>query len=354
MLFFINLKDKYLLTLVGKECTLFSKKAITKHTAKEYLAIFNKHYIISKTDKNGIVTYVNEEFLRMHGLKERQILGKTHKVVSTPMTPKSVYADLWRTITKGKVWNKTLCYKDYHRKTRFAYVSIFPVLDEFQEIVEYLALRQDVTEMVELEKEVQNSQQELIFSLGSVIESKNGELNGHVQRVSNYSYVLAKAYGLNEKKSNIIRIASPMHDAGKIGIPEGILNAPRKLSKEEFEIIKGHSTIGYDLFKNSKLDILKAAALIAYHHHEKWDGTGYPQGLKGVEISIEGRIAAVADVYDALISERPYKKGWSIEQIEDYFREESGKSFDPDIINCYFNNKQDFNRIKVREDCESC
>lgn len=323
---------------------MFTKTPLPKNIASQYLDIFDNHYIISKTNTLGIITYVNKEFLRMHGLKESQIVGKTHKIINAGFTPYETYTDLWRTITKGEIWSGTLCYKDYNRKLRFAYVNIFPIFNKDGVIIEYLALRQDITELIEMEKEIQETQKELIVSLGSVIESKNGELYGHVERVSNYSYILAKSIGLSEKKANIIKIASPMHDAGKIGLSEEVLNMPRRLTEKEFEIIKDHSAIGYNIFKNSNLDILKSAALIAYHHHEKWDGTGYPQGLKGRAISIEGRVTAVADVYDALASERSYKKAWSVEKIDKYFKAESGKSFDPEIIAAYFRNKRHFGK----------
>lgn len=321
---------------------LFADDEVSKYHVQQYLDIFNNHFIISKTDTQGIITYVNKEFLRMHGLKESQIMGKTHKVVNAGFTPYEVYTDLWNTICKGEVWSNTLCYKDANRKLRFAYVNIFPILNETGDIVEYLALRQDITELIEMEKEIQETQKQLIVSLGSVIECKNGELYGHVERVSNYSYILAKSMGLSEKEANIIKMASPMHDAGKIGIPDELLNAPRRLNKNEFEVVKEHSNIGYNIFKDSNLTILKSAALIAHHHHEKWDGTGYPQGLKGTDISIEGRVTAVADVYDALSTERAYKEAWSVDKIDKYFKAESGKSFDPEVIECYFRNKQYF------------
>jgi PAS domain S-box-containing protein len=339
--------DKTHIRNIDNECVLFSKTPNDRNTILQYLAIFNKHFIISKTDIDGKITYVNDAFLAMHGLREAQVLGKTHKIINDGFTPRETYTDLWDTITQGKVWSGRLCYKGVDRKRRFALVTIFPIRDTDGVVVEYLALRQDVTKLMELEKNIQDSQRELILTLGSVIECKSGELQGHVERVSLFSYILAEGIGLSSEKAEIIKMASPMHDVGKIGIPEEILNAPRKLTEDEIEVMKEHSIIGYLIFKNSNLDILKTAANIAYHHHEKWDGTGYPQGLSGNEISIEGRITAVADVYDALSSDRVYKKAWSVALIDEYFRKESGVSFDPEIIECYFNNKLLFNNIDI-------
>lgn len=140
--------------------------------------------------------------------------------------------------------------------------------------------------------------------------------------------------------------ASPIHDIGKVAIPDSILMKPGKLTPEEFEIVKTHTTIGYNLLKNSKREILKAAAIVAHEHHERYDGKGYPRGLKGDEIHIYGRIAAVADVFDALGSSRVYKKPWVINDILKYFKDERGKHFDPDLVDILFDNLDLFVEIR--------
>lgn len=141
-------------------------------------------------------------------------------------------------------------------------------------------------------------------------------------------------------------MASPMHDIGKIGIPDAILNKAGKLTQEEWEIMKTHTQIGYEILKNSKRETLKTAGIVSYTHHEKWDGTGYPLGLKEKEIHIFGRITAIADVFDALSSERVYKKAWSLEKIYEYFNDEKGKYFDPELIDVFFNNLDEFLAIR--------
>lgn len=143
-------------------------------------------------------------------------------------------------------------------------------------------------------------------------------------------------------------MASPMHDIGKVGIPDSILNKNGKLDPNEWEIMKTHAQIGYDILKTSKRDILQSAAIVSYSHHEKWDGSGYPLGLKGEEIHIFGRITAVADVFDALGSDRVYKKAWPLEKILELFKEEKGKHFDPNLIDVFLNNLNEFIEIKER------
>jgi len=138
----------------------------------------------------------------------------------------------------------------------------------------------------------------------AICESRSKETNKHIKRVAEYSYILAKYYGLPEKECQILKQASPMHDIGKIGIPDEILQKPGKLEENEYAIMKTHVNLGYEIFKGSNKEILKIASIVAHEHHEKWDGTGYPQGLKAKEINIYGRITAIADVFDSLTQKK--------------------------------------------------
>ena len=145
----------------------------------------------------------------------------------------------------------------------------------------------------------------------------------------------------------MLKQASPMHDIGKVAIPDAILNKPAKFDEHEREIMNRHSTIGYEMLKHSNRELLKTASIVAYEHHEKWDGSGYPRGLKGEEIHIYGRITAIADVFDALGSDRCYKKAWELDKILNLFKEERGRHFDPVLIDLFFENLDEF--LKVRE-----
>ncbi len=197
-----------------------------------------------------------------------------------------------------------------------------------------------------LNGEIENTQKEIIFTLGEIAEARSKETGNHVKRVAEYSKLLALKYGLPEDEAEIIRMAAPMHDIGKLAIPDSILNKPGKLTPEEFEVIKTHSRLGYEMLNNSNRRIMEAAATIALHHHEKFNGTGYPQGLKGEEIKLYGRIVAVADVFDAVGNERVYKKAWELDRILELFRKEKGEHFDPMLVDIFFDNLPKILRIK--------
>lgn len=203
-----------------------------------------------------------------------------------------------------------------------------------------------IFENIQLTNEIEDTQKEILYTLGEVVENRHHETGYHVKRVSEYSYLLAIKYGLSEEEAHFIKQASPMHDVGKVGIFDSILNKPGRLTWEEFEIIKTHTIIGYNIFKNSHRKLLKAAAIITLQHHEKYDGTGYPNGLKGEAIHIYGRITCLADVFDALGSDRVYKKAWPLEKILEYIKSESGKSFDPKLVQILFDNLNEFLMIR--------
>jgi response regulator RpfG family c-di-GMP phosphodiesterase len=159
---------------------------------------------------------------------------------------------------------------------------------------------------------------------------------------------MSKLCGQSEREQQHILHASPMHDAGKIAIPDSILNKPGKLTDEEFTVMKSHAQIGYEMLSGSQLEIMQLAAIIACQHHEKWNGKGYPQGLKGEGIHTFGRIVALADVFDALGSDRCYKKAWPLEKILELLQTERGAHFDPVLIDLFFKNMDGFLAIRER------
>jgi response regulator RpfG family c-di-GMP phosphodiesterase len=184
--------------------------------------------------------------------------------------------------------------------------------------------------------------------MGEIGETRSRETGNHVKRVAYYSKLLATLYGLTQKEAQTLFMASPMHDIGKVGIPDSILNKAGQLTKEEFDLIKSHTTLGYNILHSSKRDILRTAAIVAYEHHEKYDGTGYPRGLKKDEIHIFGRITAVADVFDALGHDRVYKKAWKLDDILTFFKKERGKHFDPVLVDLLFEHLDEFLKIKMQ------
>uniref|UniRef100_UPI00404769AC HD domain-containing phosphohydrolase n=1 Tax=Aliarcobacter sp. TaxID=2321116 RepID=UPI00404769AC len=186
---------------------------------------------------------------------------------------------------------------------------------------------------------LRESEQEILQMLGKSAEYKDPETNAHTQRVAHYCKLLARVYGLDESLQDVIFYASPFHDLGKIGIPDSILLKPGKLDEDEFLIMKKHCQIGYEILKGSKSKYLKAGGVIAYNHHEKYDGSGYPNGLLGESIPIFGRITSIADVFDALTSSRPYKNAWKIEEAFALLEKEKGLHFDPKLVDLFIENK---------------
>ncbi len=214
------------------------------------------------------------------------------------------------------------------------------------EIIEYLQISNDVTEAISLYEELEDTQRELIYRFGEIGAARNKETGQHVKRVAEYSRLLAQKYGLSDEDSQLVFVASPMHDIGKVSIPDSVLLKPGKLDKEEFEIMKTHAEIGAKVLSGSKRKIIEASSIIAFQHHEKYNGKGYPRGLKGDQIHIFGRIVAIADVFDALGSDRPYKKAWELEKILELFHKERGEHFDPLLTDIFLNNFADFLDIR--------
>lgn len=193
-----------------------------------------------------------------------------------------------------------------------------------------------------LHREIEETQKEVIYTLGEVAESRSKEVGNHVKRVSELAYLLAKKLGLNEKKANLLRLSAPMHDIGKIAISDSILMKKSSLDKREFNIMKKHTSIGYKILNKSNRRILKTAAKIALEHHERWDGKGYPEGLKGENIDLFARITQIIDVFDALYYKRSYKQNWNLDKIISYMKVNKGKAFDPKIVDIFLNNIDDF------------
>ncbi len=184
-------------------------------------------------------------------------------------------------------------------------------------------------------KEVTNTRFELIKSLAMAAEYKDNETGKHIIRVGNYCKAISMKYGFPSSEADLICHAAPMHDVGKIGIPDSILQKKGKLDVDEFNIVKMHCNIGAKIIGDHEYDLLKVAKIIALEHHEKWDGTGYPRGIKGEKINIYARITAVADVFDALTSKRPYKEAWTIEAALSSIQKEAGKHFDTKVVDAF-------------------
>ncbi|MFT5836269.1 MAG: response regulator RpfG family c-di-GMP phosphodiesterase [Sulfurimonas sp.] len=215
-------------------------------------------------------------------------------------------------------------------------------VDEIEEKIQ-LGLK----EINDLNQEIEITQKEVVFTMGAIGESRSKETGNHVKRVAEYSKLLALYWGLDKKEAEMLKQASPMHDIGKVAIPDLILNKPGRFDEREREVMNTHAKLGYEMLKNSNRPLLKMAATVSYEHHEKWDGSGYPQGISGENIHIYGRITALADVFDALGSDRVYKKAWDDEKIFNLLKQERGKHFDPKLVDIFFEKLEDF--LKIRD-----
>lgn len=291
----------------------------------------DEFYILSATGE--YTQFMNRP---IHSVLEKNILTDLDHAIINHRS--EYYDDRIVLYIKTGLKSEHLIYLDKHEK-----------LDNFDiELIEIFISNVAVAyDNMYLNIENEETQREIIFELGELTEVRCKSEGKHVKRVAEYCRLLAQKWGLSDEQVDYIYLGSTMHDVGKIAVPDSILNKPTKLSPEEFEIMKGHAAIGYDMLKKSNRDIMKTAAIIAHQHHEKFDGSGYPQGLKGEDISIAGRIAAVADVFDALGTVRPYKHAWDLQDILDLMKRESGTHFDPKLIAILFDDIEDFMHIRT-------
>ncbi len=348
--------DEEMAGIVGVIFDITESKALT-YELNRTLQTVDKNVIISKTDIKGRVIYVSKAFCEISGYNESELIGKTHTFLTTNLISNKTLEDIIQTISNKQIWSGELLNKNKNGELFTLYTIITPEYDKNGDFINYTAISQDITAKKQMEQakneieklniEIKDTQKEVVFRMGAIAEARSKETGQHVKRVAEYSKLLALHYGLEEEEAEILKQASPMHDIGKVAIPDNILKKPGKLTDEEFEIMKTHTTIGYEMLRGSDRPILKTAAIVAFEHQEKYDGSGYPRGLKGDNIHIYGRISALADVFDALGSDRCYKKAWEDEKIFALFKEQKGKHFDPKLINIFFEHLDEF--LVIRE-----
>ena len=311
-----------------------------------YEDAFDKSSIILRVTSDMKIKYINDMFCKLTGYTKDELIGKSYWTITHPQTQKELLEKAFTYAKENGVWKGQLKGITKDKKDIHYISTIVAIKDVNNNLLEYLGIRLDITKVIELHEELEETQREVIYTMGEIGETRSKETGFHVKRVAEYSKLLALKFGLSKDEAEILRLASPMHDIGKVGIPDSILNKPGKLTAQEYETMKEHAQIGYELLKNSTRDILKASAIVAYEHHEKWDGSGYPRGLSGEDIHIYGRITAICDVFDALAHERPYKKAWELDRIIALFKEERAKHFDPTLIDLFLENLDEFLEIQ--------
>ena len=311
----------------------------------QYKEVVDLSTIVTKTDIRGKITYVNDAFCKTSGYTMEEVISHKHNLFRHPDMSNEFYKNLWQIILEKKPWSGRI---KNHKKNGESFITdttIKPILDEFGNIIDFISTSHDVTEMYDLNEEIRQTQHEMLSLLGEVGETRSQETGNHVRRVAKFSRLLGELYGLTEDQIQLLYSAAPMHDIGKIGIPDAILLKPGKLDPNEYEVMKTHSNIGYNILKHSNRPLLQAAAIIANEHHEKWNGSGYPNAIVGENIHIYGRIVALADVYDALSCDRVYKKAWPIDEIIEFITNERGKHFDPSLVDLLMINIESFMEI---------
>ncbi len=318
---------------------------------KQYEDAVVNSTIVVKLNKDFEVTFVNNNYLSISGRRKGEAEGRN--IIELLATEdREMFKETIERLSKGEV------VKDIFRSLKqdgsqlYTKTVIKPLTDSQGNILEYLTIGIDISEVIELQHEIEDTQKEVVFRMGAIGETRSKETGNHVKRVAEYSKLLGTLYGLPDSEVELLKQASPMHDIGKVGIPDSILKKLGKLTFEEFEIMKTHSMLGYEMLKHSNRPILKTAAIVAYEHHEKWNGKGYPRGLKGNNIHIYGRITAIADVFDALGSDRIYKKAWELDRIINLLKEESGQHFDPHLINLFLQSLPKF--LEIRDQFQDC
>ncbi len=216
-----------------------------------------------------------------------------------------------------------------------------PVLDE-DLIRIYMSTVAMAFHNVNLSLEIIETQKEIIHTLGEVVETRSKETANHVLRVGKMAQLLALRSGMEQDEAAVLRLAAPMHDVGKVGIADSILNKPARLTEEEYNTMKTHTTLGWEILGKSERRIMRSAALVAYQHHERWDGKGYPNGLSGENIHIFGRITALVDVFDAVINKRVYREAKELGEVVAMLRQGRGTHFDPTLVDCFLANLTEF------------
>jgi len=322
----------------------------TLHEKTTFIGEFEKaikeNTLFCRTSVDGHITMSSKEFGKLLGYKESELDNLNYRKLIRTEEPKNLFQEIDSNIKNGKAWQGLLEHKTKKHGEVYLESSFIPIVGIDDNILEVFCFFVDISESVILNREIVATQREVISTMGAIGETRSKETGAHVKRVAEYSKLLALKAGLSQEVAEELKMASPMHDIGKVAIPDSILNKPGKLTDEEFKIMKTHAELGFEMLKHSNQRLLRSAAIVANEHHEKWDGSGYPNQLSGDKIHIFGRITALADVFDALGHDRVYKKAWAIEDILSLFEKEKGKHFDPNLINIFFKNLDEFLKIK--------
>jgi PAS domain S-box-containing protein len=302
-----------------------------RHFFAEYKRALELGSCICVTDRKHRIISTNQGFEALIGYRAGELKGR-HVSEIMPDVSADRCLDQVQQANKEHFASRTSRFLGSNgRELQFSvgFVGVHNVTGEVESII---MICQDITESTRLSREITDTQRELLFMLGEVVEKRSLETGQHIRRIAQVARFLAIKAGLSEEAADLIEMAAPMHDIGKVGIADVILNKPGKLNPAEFDEMKKHADIGFRILGKVERPLIGVAAAIAHEHHERFDGQGYPNGIRGVEISLEARIVSVADVLDALASSRSYKNAWNDQEIRAYFLAQRGLQFDPDLV----------------------
>ena len=338
--FFDNSKERHYYLILKHNKTLYKKDSF-KQTIKVVKALKNHpdiEIVLEQNQESFLNSLKKYEYLFLFALLFGMLIiaAGAYYFLDKLIKPVIELSSLVEKITKTQDYSQSITVKSSDEIGKLA--------NAFNQMLQ--GIDKALSENRLLNKEIEETQREVVFTMGAIGESRSKETGNHVKRVAEYSKLLAKLYGLSDQESELLKQASPMHDIGKVAIPDAILNKPGRFNEEERAIMDKHAELGYEMLKHSQRPLLKTAAIVAYEHHEKWNGSGYPRGLKAQEIHIYGRITALADVFDALGSDRVYKKAWDDERIFALFKEESGEHFEPKLVDLFFKHLDKFLEIR--------
>jgi putative two-component system response regulator len=288
------------------------------------------------TGRDGLIERVNQAMCEMTGYTADELIGTQSSDLAHPKEGEQS-AGAIDALLSGTSETERFDKRYLHRDGRIieARVALTTIRDEHDEIAQLFGQIEDITEARRTGRELEQAQFEMLARLAAAAEFRDDDTGEHTRRVGDLSVTIAQRLELPENEIELIRLAAPLHDVGKIAIPDAILGKPGKLTADEFEQIKTHTTIGAQMLAGSAFALLEMAEQIALTHHEKWDGSGYPAGLAGDAIPIVGRIVAVADVFDALTHSRPYKAAWSTTDAIAEMTSQAGRHFDPRVLEAF-------------------
>ncbi len=288
------------------------------------------------TSADGTIERVNPAVCKMTGLTAGELIGTRFLELAHPESDDDSAAVATELTGEGS--------RTQHFEKRYTLpdgrildgrVAITAIRDDEGKTTQLFAQIEDVTEARRTSRELEQAQFEMLARLAAAAEFRDDETGQHTRRVGELSVAIAAGLGLPDAEVELIRLAAPLHDIGKIAIPDAVLGKPGKLTSEEFDQMKTHTSVGAQMLTGSAFSLLEVAEQIASTHHEKWDGSGYPAGLAGDAIPIAGRIVAVADVFDALTHSRPYKEAWSAAEATEEMTSQAGRHFDPDVLEAF-------------------